>query len=277
MAVSRFTRTGSFAAARQYLRDLWERREFIAYLAWANLKSRNASTALGLFWWILNPLLLGGVYLLVFGVVFKVNRGTDNYVAYLLSGIFVFFYTRSVMVGSIASIISNVRLVANLRFPRLVLPISALVESAIGFLASLAVLIVMIGPLSSVWPTASIVWLLPAFAIQTTFSLGLAALVARIAVPFRDVNNLVPYFVRLWLYVSPIIYPVEYLLDTSPALRRVLEFNPMFPILSVYRHALMGRPLDMGLVVQGALWAVAFLLFGVYLFVRNEPKMARYL
>ena len=267
----------SLPAVRDYGRELWQRREFAAYMAWGNLKARNASTALGLVWWILNPLLLGAIYGLIFGLVLKVSRGTEAYVSYLISGIFVFYYTRAAMVGGVNSIVSNTRLLANLRFPRLVLPISALIEAGVGFLASLSIFFLISGPVNGVWPGATIVWLVPALGIHTMFNLGLSAMVARIAVPFRDVNNLVPYVVRLWLYLSPIIYPVSFLADTSPSLRTVLEANPFFPLLAVYRHALLGSPMSGGDVISSLAWAVTTMLVGVAVFVRHEGTMTKYL
>jgi teichoic acid transport system permease protein len=263
-------------ASRQYAQELWARREFAFYLAFGNLRARNASTSLGLLWWVLNPLLLGGIYLLVFGTILKISRGAD-YVGYLLAGMFAFYYTRSAMVGAVNSILTNTKLLANLRFPRLVLPFSALLESAVGFVASLGVYYLIVGPASGIWPSATILWLIPTFAIHSVFNFGLAALVARVAVPFRDVNNLVPYFIRLWLYVSPIIYPVSFLDNVSSSLRTVFEVNPLFSILTMYRHALMGSDLPAEQVVFAVAWAVVIFVVGVGVFIRSEARMTRYL
>ena len=137
----------SISAARSYISDLWNRREFAWYLAMGNLKARNATTTLGLLWWVLNPLLLGAVYWIVFGVLFN-RRLVDNdipFIAYLLSGMFPFFFTQSAMTGGVNSIVSNTRLLSNLSFPRLILPISALTESFVGFLTSLGVFYLVVG------------------------------------------------------------------------------------------------------------------------------------
>ncbi len=266
-----------FPASRKYLRDLWDRREFAWYLASANLKARNASTSLGLLWWVINPLLLAGIYWLVFGVIFPGERGGGDYLAYLLSGIFAFYYTRSAMVNGVGSILGNRKLLANLNFPRLVLPTSALIESAIGFGFSLLVFYPIAGFVGGIWPTRWIVWLIPIFALHTLFNFGLAAITARMAVPFRDINNLVPYFLRLWLYLSPIIWTVDRLDTVSEDLINLLRLNPMFPILSIYRTALLGEPLVGADLAASAGWAVVAFVLGVTLFVRYEGKMARYL
>ena len=86
----------NLAAARRYVEDLWARREFIWYMAISNVKARNASTALGLFWWVLNPLLLGTIYFFIFGVVLGLARDLGH----LLSGMFVFYFTSASITGA---------------------------------------------------------------------------------------------------------------------------------------------------------------------------------
>ncbi len=259
---------------RNYLSDLWARREFAWYMALGNLKARNASTSLGLLWWVLNPLLLGMVYWIVFGVIMPVSRD----LSFLLSGMFVFYFTGTSITGGANSIISNSRLLANVSFPRLILPITAITEASVGFLASLIALYVIIGPTGGHWPGMYTILILPvAFAIQVVFNLGAGSLAARIAVPFRDVNNLIPYILRLWLYLSPIIYGLEFVDRLSAPWNTIYYLNPMVPMLSVYRSALLGYDLEIYAVVTAAAWAVGIAIVGFASFIKYEGKMARYL
>lgn len=267
-------------AARTYLRDLWGRREFAWYLAMGNLKARNASTTLGLFWWVLNPLLLGAVYFTVFGLIISRSdlEGGLGFLPYLLSGIFPFYYTQSSMTGGVNSIVSNTKLLANLHFPRSVLPISALMESFVGFLASLVVYFAVVGPVEGIWPTTRIIWVVPIVIIHTVFNFGLSTLVARIAVPFRDLNNLVPYFTRLWLYLSPILYTPSMLDGKGGIIQWVYSLNPLVPILRMYRYALTGLSADpIPTLLAASAWAVVIGTFGAFTFIRQEGRMARYL
>jgi teichoic acid transport system permease protein len=273
-------RSGTIAAASGYLHQLWERREFAWYLAMGNLKARNASTGLGLFWWVLNPLLLGAVYYIVFGIIVPIGRD----LAYLLSGMFVFYYTTTSVTGGANSILSNARLLVNVSFPRLTLPIVAVIEAGVGFWASLVALYVIIGPIQflftgeGIWPSLTTVWLLPIiFVIQTVFNLGLAALAGRIAVPFRDVNNLIPYLLRLWLYLSPIIYGPAFIERLNEPWTTVYQFNPMVPMLGVYRTALLGYPFVPSELLWSAVWAAGLGVAAIAAFVKYEGRMARYL
>ncbi len=264
------------ARAVDYFRELARRREFIVALGLGNLKARNANTALGLAWWVLNPLLLGGVYFLVFGVIFG-SRRPEGFLTYLLSGIFVFHFTAQSMTGGANSIIQNARLLSNLRFPRLLLPISSLLESTVGFLVSLCVLLTIALATGHGELTYRIVYLPAILLLHLAFNLGLGALTARLAVPFRDINNLIPYINRIWLYLSPIIWPLSFLDDAPASTRTAVELNPMFSIIGLYRSALLGTPIHAQHLLAGSIWSLAVFLLGVGLFVKYEGHMVRYL
>ncbi len=260
-----------------YLAELWQRREFAVALAFGNLKARNVATSLGILWWMLNPILLGAVYFLVFGVIFGVREGTDDYLAYLLSGLFAFHYTGAAMTGSVTSILGNAQMLVNLRFPRLILPIAALVEAGVGFMASILAFYVIVGPVEGVYPGPQLLLLPVVFLLHTAFNLGLAGLAARLAIPFRDFNNLIPFLVRLWLYLSPILWPIEKIENTRDTIQFIAKANPLFPILSLYRSALAGTRIEADALILAAVWAVVMATIGITAFVRHEGDFARYL
>lgn len=266
-------------AARTYISNLWSRREFAWYLAMGNLKARNATTTLGLMWWVLNPLLLGAVYWFVFGLLFdRAEAEGVPFMVYLLSGMFPFYFTRTALTGGVNSIVSNAQLLTNLRFPRAVLPIASLLEGFVGFLTSLGAYFLIVGFAQGIWPDQAVVWLIPTLAIHVVFNLGLSMFVARLAVPFRDLNNLIPYLTRMWLYLSPILYGDE-TLSVAPAWARgVAEANPLLPILNLYRYSMAGigsNPGDDLLIATG--WAIAVFVLGTAMFIKYEGRMARYL
>lgn len=256
-----------------YVRLLWARRDFALYLAFGQVRARNASTALGTVWWVLNPLLLAGIYFLLFGVIFRAQQTVEDYLAYLLSGLFAFYYTRAAVLGSMSTLLSNAKLMANLRFPRLVLPLAGLLEGLVGFLAAVAVFLVITAPTLGA-PPPSVLLLPIVVLLHTLFNVGLGAAVARFAVPFRDVKNLVPYALRLWLYASPVVYVID---QAPEALRVALLFNPMTPYLDLYRFALLGREVDALTWGSAVAWAVVAAVVGIGMFVKGEKTFARHL
>lgn len=115
---------------------------------------------------MLNPLLLSGVYFLVFGVIFSGGkRGDPEYLGYLMAGMFAFRFTSGVVSGGTATIIGNSQLMANLRFPRLLLPISSVIESGIGFLVSILAFFAIVLPLSRSWPGVLLLWFIVLFVV----------------------------------------------------------------------------------------------------------------
>ncbi|HJR90902.1 MAG TPA: ABC transporter permease [Acidimicrobiia bacterium] len=272
---------GRLGKAIEYLQELWRRREFTIALGLGNLKARNASTSLGLLWWVLNPLLLGGVYFIVVGILFGGRGRPDDFIIYLLSGMFVFHFTSQSMTGGANSIIQNAKLLANLRFPRLLLPISTLIEALVGFCASLGVLAVMVVitqvVLDQQYLTPRLFFLPAIVALHVLFNLGLAAITARLAVPFRDINNLLPYLTRVWLYLSPIIWPLSLLERAGPTVNRLVAFNPMYDLISLYRSVLLNYPFEPDYLIGAVVWTVLIGTVGVAVFVRYEGHMVRYL
>jgi teichoic acid transport system permease protein len=276
MSLSISNPSGRVQRLLDYLRELWRRREFAIYLGLGNLKAKNASTSLGLVWWVINPLLLGGVYFVVFGLFFRRERPAE-FLAYLLSGMFVFHFTSQSLTGGANSILSNARLLVNLRFPRLILPVSALIESGVGFLASLGVFYAITWPLGQVTPGYRLLYLPVVLALHAVFNLGLACLTARLAVPFRDINNLIPYINRVWLYLSPVIWPLSLLETAGESAARFVQLNPMFHMIGLYRSVLFNTPIH----ASDLRWSIASALVagvvGVGLFIRYEGHIVRHL
>lgn len=263
---------------RGYLAESWRRRDFVWYTALANIRARNASSALGMFWWILNPLILAAVYFVVFGVILGTRRGDPNYIAYLLSGLFVFFYTRAVITSGSMAMRTNSRLIATRRFPRVLLPLISIVEAGLEFLGTIIPFYLIAGPVGGDWPGLFTFYLIPAFVIQTMFNVGLSLVFAQLMIPFPDIRNVTSYMARIWLYTSPVIFPIEERLrDLSEFWYTVFSVNPMVSILSIYRGALLGRPIPTEHWFIASAWGVGLLIIGIVTFRRNEDRLVRYL
>ena len=261
-----------------YLAELWQRRHFAWHVAMGGVRARTSSTTLGLLWWMLDPLILGGVFLLVFGVILDTRRGDPNYIGFLLSGLFAFTYTRTTMMGGGNTLTSNAHLIATQRFPRMVLPIAAVIEGAVAFLFSLVPFFLIAGFVNGDWPGLHTVVLIPAFLFHTLFNLGLSLVVAQLVIPFRDIGNVVGHLSRIWMYMSPVIYPLDERLRNAPeVLVRILQYNPLAAILGLYRTALLDRPTEAYHWWGSAVWAVSLVLIAAVTFRRMEHKLPRYL
>ncbi|HEX9644754.1 MAG TPA: ABC transporter permease [Acidimicrobiia bacterium] len=282
---------------RDYARSLWARKDFVLHLARGNFDSRNADTTLGSLWWLINPMILSAVYFFIFTVIIRSLRSNFVNLAILIVGVLSFRFLTNGLTGSANTILNNAKLIVNLRFPRLVLPIAAVLESAAEFALSMIMLYVVITPASCIQfaistpkevadaagsiacivPTYRLVLLPLILVLLTLFTLGIGAMMAVLIVPQRDIGNLIPHLTRLWLYLSPVLWAPEFLDEVSVWLRRVMEINPMFPFLSVMRTTLVNAEFQPWLLLQCAIWAVAVCALGIWMFTRNEDDLARYL
>lgn len=263
---------------RSYVGELWRRREFAWYSALAAIQSRSSTTALGLIWWMLNPLMLGLVFLVVFGFILNTHRGDPNYIGFILSGLFPFYATRTVMASGATSMSSNARLIATRQFPRILLPITAVLEASLALGGALVGFFLIAGFAAGDWPGSHTLILIPAFVIHTAFNMGLAALFAQLILRFRDVANVTQYLGRIWLYTSPVIWPIDVRLDNLPEWAvQIFSYNPMAAILGLYRGALLGREVAFQHWWKSIAWALLFFIIGIWTFARKEDDLVRYL
>ena len=145
-------------------------------------------------------------------------------------------------------------------------------------LASLIPFFLVAGLTHGDWPGLHTLVLVPAFVLQTMFNLGLSLLVAQLVVPFRDIGNVMGHLTRIWMFLSPVIYPLDERLANAPEwVTRVLQFNPMAAVLGLYRTALLDRAGEAYHWWSSAGWAVVTLVIGLVTFARMEHKLPRYL
>lgn len=259
-----------------YLRDLWAWREFTYTLAIGELRSQNQDTVLGQVWHLMNPVLLTAVYYLVFGVILDVSRGVDNYIPFLIIGVIVFNYTRTAVSSGARMIVKNRNLVQSVNFPRTLLPIGSMIEETFSqFFAMLVMFGVLV--LTGEYPTVHWLLVVPVMVIQFFFSAGIAMATARVTFHFRDVQEVIPYLMRIWFYGSGVLFPVdgERVEAMGPTVQLVLELNPMNAIIEAARDALMYETFDPRTWTIAVSWTLVITVFGFWFFRRAEAEYSR--
>ncbi len=263
---------------RQYLLEMWDRRDFAVAMPMEDLRATHSNTLLGNLWHLGNPLLNVAVYYLVFGVILSTSRGVDNFILFLTIGIFTFHLTSRSVLGGATSISSNQGLMRAIRFPRALLPISIVISRLLTFGIELGVLVaVTLATGEGVSPR----WLAAPFVlgVHTALNLGGAFIAARLNAAFRDVQQIIPFLFHLLRYVSGVMFPLDRFLDGSggeyPLIRRFVELNPMVPLIDLYRWMLMGSAIDVGSVVRLVVVSAALLVFGFGFFRGAEWRYGR--
>ena len=255
--------------------DLVRYRELFANLFRRDLQSKYRGSALGLAWALVNPLILMGIYVLVFSLLWRVD--VPHYPLFVLAGLAVWvLFTGSLQLAS-SSLVESAALVKKIRFPRQLIALSAVATQVVAFAVMLVILIVSC--LVVVPESRDTVWLaLPLAVLVVGLVAGLALAVAAANVVFRDVEHVVAALLLPWFFLTPIIVPLEKLpgaLDRYATLVQVLRYaNFMTPPIEALRDPLLGRPPRAGDVVYLGVAAALALALGAFAFRRVDDRIA---
>jgi teichoic acid transport system permease protein len=223
----------------RYLQQLWQRRHFVLGFATARNVALYTEARLGQLWQVLTPLLNAGVYFLVFGLLLHVSRGIPNYLAFLVTGVFVFNFTQRAFISTSTVITNSLPLIRALQFPRAALPLAYVVIELQQMLLSMVVLMIIVvatgEPVTWYWLLA-----IPALLLQTVFNIGVGLFVARLGSQVNDFSQLLPFLLRTWLYASGVLFNIATLsIKTHRWIVVVLQLNPAALFITLIRNALL--------------------------------------
>lgn len=272
-------RVGERPGLLAYLQDVWAHRHLMWAMAKGEVISQHQDNYLGIFWSVINPILLGVAYYLIFGVLLDTSRGVDNFIAFLTIGLFTFTLFSAALTSGSKALLGKVGMMRSLAFPRVLLPVVVVISE---FVSSLPAFGVLLGIALITGEPVTWAWLLfpVALLVVAVMGLGIAMITARIVHAARDLANLVPLLVRLLRYVSGVFFSIEGQLsrfDDPPALIAAgLQYQPGAVALDVVRQTLMTEyPLQWTTWAAGVGWAVFFLVVGFLVFWRAEGTYGR--
>lgn len=265
------SRVGARPSLAEYFRRLWACRGYLQFDARLSLGTQNRKNALGNLWLVLTPLLNGVTYFIVFGLLLGTSRGVDNFIAFLTVGVFMFSFTSRTVSTGARSLTSNATVVEAFNFPRIALPVSAVLKETLAYGITLATMIVFI---LAIPPLEAITWrwllLVPAVLLQVVLVTGITLLLAPLVARFRDVAQLLPFALRLWMYGSGVFYSFQRF-DSHPWLVDLLTLNPMHLVLEISRSALLyGATPPASAWLQLSAWSFGLLFLGVLVFWRGD-------
>jgi lipopolysaccharide transport system permease protein len=222
---------------RQDLGELWDHRELVYFLVWRDVKVRYKQTLIGAGWALLQPLTTMVIFTFVFGRIAKIPSDGVPYPLFAYTGIIAWTYFSQSLGRAASSVVGNAHLITKVYFPRLAAPIAATVTPMVDFalsLVALAGLMVWFG----VVPTWRIVVLPGFFLLAVAASLAIGLWLAPVNARYRDVGLTLPFVIQVWMYASPVVYPVS----VVPAEWRFLyALNPVVSVVEGFRWALLGR------------------------------------
>jgi ABC-type polysaccharide/polyol phosphate export permease len=271
---------------REGVSDILSRRRLVRYLVQAEMKKRGSDTVLGNLWWIIDPLLQMVVYVVFITIIAR--RPAPDYPLFIFAAILPWKWYSAVISDATTAVVRHDKLIRQIAFPKLVLPMATTTAGVVGFawglLPLLALLLLHEDRLS-----IQLIWIPLIAAVQYVFTLASAILISAANVFFRDLGNAVGHGLRLWWFMSPGLYSLVALEDLSvikdhPALRSLAGLNPFAVLFEAYRAVIYGSPdggpphppdfVALGFLLVGSL---AFLAVCIVFFKRVEPDFAKVL
>jgi lipopolysaccharide transport system permease protein len=252
------------------LRGLLAYRELLYFLTWRDVKVRYKQTVLGAAWAILQPLLTMLIFTLFFGKLAGIPSDGIPYPIFAYAGLLPWTFFSNAVTNSGNSLVGSANLITKVYFPRMIIPGAAIMAGLVDF----AIASVLMGALMVIYQV-KLTWfalmLVPLTVLTALLALGVGMWMSALNVKFRDVRYALPFLIQLWMFVSPIIYPVNMLPEKW---RWVMALNPLTGIITGFRAALFGHPFDWKALSLSTVITVAMLTYSAFSFRRMEKSFA---
>jgi lipopolysaccharide transport system permease protein len=252
-------------------KELWRYRELIFFLTWRDIKVRYKQAVLGIAWAVLQPLMTMVIFTVIFGNLLGTPSQDLPYPLFSLTALLPWQLFASALQRSSVSLVGNSNLITKIYFPRLAIPLSSVFAALVDFGVSFVVLIgVML--YYQYWPGWNIFWLLPLVLLALLTALSVGLWLSALNVQYRDIQHMVPFIIQVWMYASPIVYPIEII--PAGIWRWLYGLNPMVGVIQGFRWALLGgTPPDLTMLISIAV-VLVLLISGLYYFRRMEKTFA---
>jgi lipopolysaccharide transport system permease protein len=255
------------------LRELWQFRDLLYFLAWRDVKVRYKQTLLGAAWALLQPLLMMVVFTIFLGRLAGVPSDGLPYPLFVCAGLvpWAFFATAVASAGN--SVVGSERLITKVYFPRLAVPFAAVGAAAVDFLIALGLLAALMA-WHQVVPGPEVLLLPAVFAALLLTALGVGTLLAALNVRYRDFRYVIPFLLQVWMFATPAVYMQLPERAEGGALALLLSLNPLTGPIAAFRACALGRPLPWAELGAGTAAAVAAFLVGCLYFRKVEDGFA---
>jgi lipopolysaccharide transport system permease protein len=254
--------------------ELWEYRELVYFFVWRDIKIRYKQTAIGAAWAVLQPFLTMLIFSLFFGALAHIPSQGLPYPIFYYSALLPWMYFAASLQNATNTIVENQRVITKVYFPRLALPISAVLSGLVDFAISLLMFVAMMA-YYHIHPTLAVLWM-PVFLLMAVLTaLGMGLWLSALNAIYRDVRYVVPFLVQFWMFASPVVYPSSLVSARWPKWAWLYGLNPMVGVIEGFRWSIAGSGDPPGrLVLISAGVVLVVLLSGLAYFQRMETTIA---
>jgi lipopolysaccharide transport system permease protein len=259
-------------APRIDFHELWAYRGLLFFLVRRDIKVRYAQTVMGAAWAIIQPLLTTVVFTVVFSMFAKIPADGAPYAVFSLAGLVPWTYFSTALSGASNSLVASTNLITKVYFPRLVIPVAPVIAGLVDLAIGLGLLIVVMLAYGLVPQPMSLIILPPLLISMMLTSAGVGSWLAALNVQYRDVKYVVPFVVQVWMYASPIVYPMSIV---PKRYHLLYALNPIAGIVEGFRAALLGtHEVAWGVIALSVLIGLVLFVTGALYFRRTEDVFA---
>ena len=253
------------------LKEIWEYRELLYFLIWRDVKVKYKQTIIGAGWAILQPLITMIVFTLVFKKIADIRSDNIPYPIFAYTALLPWNLFAGALNRSTVSLVTQVSLISKVYFPRLIIPLSATISGIIDFAIAFVLLVGMMFWYGIV-PTAAVLSLPLFITIALVAALSVGLWLAALNVRYRDVGHTVPFLIQIWMFASPVAYPVSVIPEKW---RLLYSLNPLAGVIEGFRWAMLGKESpDFVVIAISAIAMIALLFSGIVYFKRTERTFA---
>ncbi len=254
------------------LGELWRYRELFYVFSWRDIKIRYKQTLLGVLWVLFQPLATTGIFSIFFGKIAKIPSDNIPYPLFVFAGLTIWNFFSTALATSSQSLLSNEGIIKKVYFPRLIIPISAIITAGVDFAITMVVLILAVF-YYGYHPNWQILFLSPILLLILLMTVvGLGLFTSSLNVKYRDVRYVIPFFIQIGLFLTPVIYPLSVIYDYRKLL---LGLNPLSGVIETFRVLIIGsNKFDINLIVTSLVVSLAIFVFGLIYFNKTESYFA---
>lgn len=247
--------------------ELWQYRELLYFFTWKDLKVRYKQTIIGIAWAIFQPFITMVVFSVFFGKLAKMPSDGIPYPIFVYVGLLIWQFFSSSLSDTSNCLVNNQSIISKIYFPRLILPVSAVMTKLVDFFVSSVILIGMM-IYYNYYPSLIGILILPLLLFMTfMLAIGGGLILASINVKYRDVRYILPFFIQMLLFITPVIYPAS----IAGKYAWVLAVNPMTGIINAAHAAILGTgPIDWVLLFESLVASLIIFMIGILIFKKTE-------
>ncbi len=253
------------------LAEVWRYRELLYFLVWRDVKVRYKQTILGVLWVVLRPLLTVTIFSVVFGRLARIPSDELPYPVFVLAAMVPWTFFSGALSAGTTSLVGSSHLITKVFFPRVIIPLASVLSTLVEVGINSVLVLALMAWYGGLPPASALVTVPALFLVTLVISLGTGLWLGALNVTYRDVGNAVPFLVQVWMYATPVVYPLSLVPERW---RWVASLNPMAGVTEGFRSALFGRPWDFQSLNVAIGFGVVMLTSGLFYFRRAERTFA---